>query len=131
MPSVDDLTDLATLKSYISPAVGSSSVSDVILGNIITGVSQALDRAAVGDFSVRAPEVGVAPELTELTVQANRTLDRLEELLSWLRDSADQLAHDFRTPLARATARMERLAETGILTSAAVWGWRRPMISRP
>jgi signal transduction histidine kinase len=78
----------------------------------ITGVSQALDRAAVGDFSVRAPEVGVAPELTELTGQANRTLDRLEELLSWLRDSADQLAHDFRTPLARATARMERLAET-------------------
>jgi signal transduction histidine kinase len=78
----------------------------------ITEVSQALDRAAVGDFSIRAPEVGVAPELTELTVQANRTLDRLEELLSWLRDSADQLAHDFRTPLARATARMERLAET-------------------
>jgi signal transduction histidine kinase len=81
------------------------------LAQAITEVSQALDRAAVGDFSRRAPEAGVAPELTELTVQANRTLDRLEELLSWLRDSADQLAHDFRTPLARATARLERLAE--------------------
>ncbi|WGM45477.1 Adaptive-response sensory-kinase SasA [Brevundimonas sp. NIBR10] len=83
------------------------------LTHAITEVSQALDRAAVGDFSRRAPEVGVAPELTELTVQANRTLDRLEELLSWLRDSADQLAHDFRTPLARATARLERLSEAG------------------
>jgi len=82
------------------------------LTQAITEVAQALDRAAVGDFSRRAPEVGVAPELTELTVQANRTLDRLEELLSWLRDSADQLAHDFRTPLARATARLERLSET-------------------
>lgn len=74
-------------------------------------VSQTLDRAAVGDFSRRAPEVGVAPELTELTVHVNRTLDRLEELLSWLRDSSDQLAHDFRTPLARATARLATLAE--------------------
>lgn len=74
-------------------------------------VSQTLDRAAVGDFSRRAPEVGVAPELTELTVHVNQTLDRLEELLSWLRDSSDQLAHDFRTPLARATARMAGLAE--------------------
>lgn len=83
------------------------------LTHAITEVAQALDRAAVGDFSRRAPEVGVAPELTELTAQANRTLDRLEELLSWLRDSADQLAHDFRTPLARATARLERLAEAG------------------
>lgn len=83
------------------------------LVHAVSEVSQALDRAAVGDFSRRAPEVGVAPELTELTVQANRTLGRLEELLNWLRDSADQLAHDFRTPLARATARLERLAETG------------------
>jgi signal transduction histidine kinase len=42
----------------------------------------------------------------------NRTLDRLDELLTWLRDSADQLAHDFRTPLARATARLDKLAST-------------------
>jgi len=82
------------------------------MAHAITEVSQALDRAAVGDFSRRAPEAGAAPELTELTVQANRTLDRLEELLAWLRDSADQLAHDFRTPLARATARLERLGDS-------------------
>ena len=81
------------------------------LARALREVSQTLDRAAVGDFSRRAPEVGVAPELTELTVQVNRTLDRLEELLSWLRDSSDQLAHDFRTPLARATARLASLSE--------------------
>ncbi len=87
------------------------------LVHAIAEVSQTLDRAAVGDFSRRATEAGVAPELTELTVQANRTLDRLEELMTWLRDSTDQLAHDFRTPLARATARMEQLAETDDLTT--------------
>lgn len=77
----------------------------------VARVSVALDRAAVGDFSERAPETELAPELTELSGHVNRTLDRLEELLAWLRDSADQLAHDFRTPLARAAARLEKLGE--------------------
>ena len=54
----------------------------------------------------------MAPELSQLSTQVNRTLDRLEELLSWLRDSADQLAHDFRTPLARASVRLDKLMET-------------------
>jgi signal transduction histidine kinase len=81
------------------------------LTSAVAQVSRALDRASVGDFSMRAPETAVAPELTELTGQVNLTLDRLEELLSWLRDSADQLAHDFRTPLARASARLDRLRD--------------------
>lgn len=82
------------------------------LTGAVAEVNRVLERASVGDFSVRAPETAVAPELTELTGQVNRTLDRLDELLSWLRDSADQLAHDFRTPLARATARLDRLKQS-------------------
>lgn len=77
----------------------------------VSEVNLALERAAIGDFSRRAPEVGVAPELTQLTVQVNRTLDRLQELLNWMRDSSDQLAHDFRTPLARASARLAQMDE--------------------
>ncbi|MDP3802128.1 HAMP domain-containing sensor histidine kinase [Brevundimonas sp.] len=88
------------------------------LTSAVAQVSRALDRASVGDFSVRAPETAVAPELTELTGQVNLTLDRLEELLSWLRDSADQLAHDFRTPLARASARLDRLKEASVTPEA-------------
>ncbi len=84
----------------------------------VAEVNRALDRAAVGDFSLRAPETALAPELTELTGQVNRTLDRLDELLSWLRDSADQLAHDFRTPLARASVRLDRLRATATTPEA-------------
>lgn len=84
----------------------------------VAEVNRALDRAAVGDFSLRAPETALAPELTELTGQVNRTLDRLDELLSWLRDSADQLAHDFRTPLARASVRLDRLRATAATPEA-------------
>lgn len=88
------------------------------LTSAVAEVSRALDLASVGDFSVRAPATAVAPELTELTGQVNLTLDRLEELLSWLRDSADQLAHDFRTPLARASARLDRLKEASTTPAA-------------
>lgn len=77
----------------------------------LNAVSRALDGAAVGDTSRRAPEDGVAPELSQLTRLVNQTLDRLEDLLSWLRDSSDQLAHDFRTPLARALARLDALED--------------------
>ncbi|MFN3669723.1 MAG: ATP-binding protein [Brevundimonas sp.] len=88
------------------------------LTSAVAEVSRVLDLASIGDFSVRAPETAVAPELTELTVRVNLTLDRLEELLSWLRDSADQLAHDFRTPLARASARLDRLKEASATPAA-------------
>lgn len=81
------------------------------LTSAIDQVSDVLERASLGDFSRRAPEVAVAPELTQLSNRVNRTLDRLEELLTWLRDSSDQLAHDFRTPLARASARLDKLME--------------------
>jgi signal transduction histidine kinase len=79
----------------------------------LDSVSRALEGAAVGDLSRRAPEEGVAPELAELTRLVNQTLTRLDDLMSWLRDSSDQLAHDFRTPLARASARLEALEEAG------------------
>lgn len=79
----------------------------------VAQVNRSLDRAALGDFSQRAPQTAIAPELTELSAQVNSTLDRLQELLGWLRDTSDQLAHDFRTPLARAAARLDRLADSG------------------
>jgi signal transduction histidine kinase len=78
----------------------------------MAGLSQTLDRAAVGDFRNRAPDTSAAPELTDLTRRVNQTLDRLEELMGWLRDASDQLAHDFRTPLARVSTRLDRLSET-------------------
>ena len=106
------LAVMATGLVILVSGLAASTWSSRRLVHAIAEVSRTLDRAAVGDFSQRAPEAGVAPELAELTIHANRTLDRLEELMIWLRDSADQLAHDFRTPLARASARLEQLAET-------------------
>lgn len=76
-------------------------------------VNATLERAALGDFDQPVPEADVTGELRLLAQQVNRTLERLKELLVWLRDTSDQLAHDFRTPLARAQARLERFLGDG------------------
>src|SRR5690606_34459252 len=44
------------------------------LTSAVAQVTRALDHAAIGDFSVRAPETAIAPELTDLSGQVNHTL---------------------------------------------------------
>lgn len=83
---------------------------------IVSGVRRinaSLEQAGQGDFGPPIPLPEMTGDLQDLTRQVNQTLGRLQELLVWLRDTADQVAHDFRTPLARARARLDRFGETG------------------
>ena len=83
---------------------------------MVSGVSRInanLEQAGRGDFTDPIPLEEVTGDLRDLTRQVNVTLGRLQELLVWLRDTSDQVAHDFRTPLARARARLDRFGETG------------------
>lgn len=52
MPSPYDLTTLASLKQYISPATSSSAVADSILQEIITGVSEGIHEYTSRKFAV-------------------------------------------------------------------------------
>lgn len=76
-------------------------------------INASLEQAGRGDFGDPIPLHEMTGDLQDLTRQVNVTLGRLQELLAWLRDTADQVAHDFRTPLARARARLDRFGETG------------------
>lgn len=81
-----------------------------------TGVRRlntALEEAGRGAFGEAIPEQEMTGDLRILTRQVNATLSRIQELLVWLRDSSDQLAHDFRTPLARARARLDQFGSDG------------------
>src|SRR5215471_17604828 len=53
MPLPTDLTDLFTLKKYINPVVAGSTVSDVILQDIISGVSDAFARYCSREFPIQ------------------------------------------------------------------------------
>ena len=76
-------------------------------------INASLEGAGRGDFGEPIPVQEMTGDLRDLTNQVNVTLGRLNELLVWLRDTSDQVAHDFRTPLARARARLDQFGDTG------------------
>jgi signal transduction histidine kinase len=64
-------------------------------------------------------------EFAGLSVDINRMLDRIEQLMSGVRDVSNAIAHDLRTPLGRVRSgldealRRHQLAQSGELASAA------------
>ena len=54
-----------------------------------------------GELSRRVPVTGSGDELDELSANLNGMLDRIEQLMSGLREVSDNIAHDLKTPLNR------------------------------
>lgn len=67
-----------------------------------------------GSLSTRVPVGGSDDELKELKILCNKMLDKIENLVSGLREAFDHLAHDIRTPVTRLRGRAEiALTEEG------------------
>lgn len=60
-----------------------------------------------GDLSRRVPLKGTGDEIDQLAENLNAMLDRIEDLMSGLRDVTDNIAHDLRSPLNRMRNRLE------------------------
>ena len=69
---------------------------------------RAIERIVVGPLHERLPSGGTGDDLDRLVGSVNRMLDRIERLVSEVRGVGDDIAHDLRTPLARARAALER-----------------------
>ena len=60
-----------------------------------------------GDLSRRVPIKGTGDEMDELAGNLNAMLDKIERLMLGMREVADNIAHDLRSPLNRIRNRLE------------------------
>ncbi|MBT3274027.1 MAG: HAMP domain-containing histidine kinase [Spirochaetales bacterium] len=65
-----------------------------------------------GRMNERLRQSGKGDELDELTALFNKMLSQIETLLSGMRTSLDNVAHDLRTPMTRLRQRIETAIET-------------------
>jgi len=75
-------------------------ISRVVLKRIET-INLTTRSIMQGDLSQRIAITGVGDELDGLAANLNAMLDRIEALMSGLREVSDNIAHDLKTPLTR------------------------------
>ncbi len=79
----------------------------------LNAIHGAAEGIMAGDMRRRMPVDGSGGEFDQLAAVLNRMLDRIEALMSNLRQVSGDIAHDIRTPLTRLRARLEDIeAET-------------------
>jgi signal transduction histidine kinase len=75
-------------------------------------VHRAIVRIMNGDLDLRLPFAG-EDDIGKIARAVNLMLDEIARLLERLRSAGDNIAHDLRTPLAVARARIERALDSG------------------
>ena len=115
--------DIAVLSELRAPVLSALEIALIpaFLLSLLTGallsrralarvkvVHETIERIMRGDLHERLPARGTRDDLDRLAVSVNRMLDRIERLLHEVKGVGDNIAHDLRTPLARARAKLER-----------------------
>jgi signal transduction histidine kinase len=72
----------------------------------------AIVRIMNGELESRLPVANEGDDVDKVARAVNLMLDEIERLLQQLRNAGDNIAHDLRTPLAVARARIERALNT-------------------
>ena len=80
--------------------------SRIVLGRI-DAITRTTETIMAGDLGRRVPLAGTGDELDDLAVRLNTMLDRIEQLMTGMREISDNIAHDLKTPLNRLRNRAE------------------------
>jgi len=103
---------LVGLLGTVVLALVSGGIMSVGLLRHVETISQTSREIVAGDLSRRIPVRGSNDEFDHLAGSLNAMLDRIENLMTGLREVSTDIAHDLRTPLTRLRQRLE-LARAG------------------
>ncbi|MFT8418412.1 MAG: ATP-binding protein [Acetobacter sp.] len=78
-----------------------------LLRRIIHSINRTTQAITQGDMSRRIPLLGMGNELDDVALTINQMLDRITRLMDGVRQVSNSIAHDLRTPIARARAELE------------------------
>ncbi|MFV0298113.1 MAG: sensor histidine kinase [Hyphomicrobiaceae bacterium] len=127
-----DINDQRTLLVAIYKSVGIGAILLAFLGvaggiGLSRHILARIDKMAAasagimaGNFAGRLPVDGSQDELDRLALRLNAMLDRIEQLMTGLREVSDNIAHDLRTPLNRLRNR----AEAALVDERGGAAWR-------
>ena len=137
-----DMRELASLRGIVLQALTLALVPALLIslaGGALVGfrtlrrvraMHQAIDRIVAGGLHERLPASAAADAIDLLARSVNRMLVRLEQLVGEIRSVGDDIAHDVRTPLARARATLERARMHDVEREAAQDAIARAIVER-
>ena len=108
-----DLGDRENLRHVMARALFTSLAWLVLIGTLgglfvarrvlqrVDVISASAHEIMKGDLSRRLPLSGSNDELDRLAVNLNAMLERIDELMTGLKEVSDNIAHDLKTPLTR------------------------------
>lgn len=88
-------------------SVAGGLILQQLFSRMVRHVSQTADAISAGDLSRRVAISGRGDEFDRLAETINDMLDRLSRLMDGVRQVSNAIAHDLRTPITRARARLE------------------------
>ena len=78
------------------------------LRNRVQAIRDTALHVGTGELNRRVPDAAEIDEFVQLRYDINYMLDRIESLMTGVRNVSDSIAHNLRTPLARVLGRLEK-----------------------
>ncbi len=99
------------LGSLSLAGIGSMFIGFYIYKSLININKTCSDIMATGDLNTRIQHGGSGKDFDELAENVNLMLDKIQKLMSDVRQVSDNIAHDLRTPLTRMRNKLDSLDE--------------------
>ncbi|WP_394367501.1 sensor histidine kinase, partial [Ameyamaea chiangmaiensis] len=88
-------------------AIGGTLLVRGLFRRIIHSITRTTAAIAQGDLGRRMAVTGSGQELDQIAITINDMLDRISRLMDGVREVSNAIAHDLRTPIARARTLLE------------------------